>query len=151
MDIRSCKLKEIFNYYWHDKVGTNWNWIKFGLVFIGFFNGFYPKKPGCLNPASNTMQVARYFHCRCLISKPQQLSSLFIFNSLRTSQDVVDNVGIWQLSGVIRELSKTQEIVGEKILSGKTVYRYDLYCVGWGVKLYSLTDATTVFISIVLA
>jgi len=39
--VRSCKHKEIFNYYGHDR-------LKFNLVWCGFFNRFYPKnhQPG---------------------------------------------------------------------------------------------------------
>jgi len=38
--VRSCKHKQIFNYYWHDKLNLNYVWCRF---FAGFFSGFYPE------------------------------------------------------------------------------------------------------------
>ena len=37
--VRSCECKEIFNYYWRDKLKLNYVWCGF---FCGFF---YPKNP----------------------------------------------------------------------------------------------------------
>jgi len=50
--IRRCKHKEVFNYYWHDKLKLNYVWCRFSLF---FFQRALPKKlhrvlPGCLNP-----------------------------------------------------------------------------------------------------
>jgi len=38
--VRNGKHKEIFSYYWHDKLKLNLVWCRF---FVGFFNGFYPE------------------------------------------------------------------------------------------------------------
>jgi len=39
--VRSCKHKEIFNYYWYDK-------LKSDEVWCGFFSGFYHNPVGFL-------------------------------------------------------------------------------------------------------
>ena len=52
--VRSCKHKEIFNYYWHGKLKLNWVW---GGFLLGFSTGFTQKNlvgfwvlPGRMNP-----------------------------------------------------------------------------------------------------